>query len=174
MIIKFSLIWYFLAKLPPLPEEVKAWSSRTGSWFMANSEEKPGLEIPKPWPWTCELVTEQCQCEHWFGHRETLPSNISLPRRKCDLPMMSSQICMTQYSQNDLVGQKYSNDISNSFIKIFNWRIMALQCCVGFCRTTRWTSHQYTCVPLLPSLPPTPTPSLASRLAYIHHHVWNR
>ena len=44
-----------------------------------------------------------------------------------------------------------------------NWRIIALQCCVGLCHTRVWISHNYIhiyCAPL--SLPPFP-PSHPSR-----------
>jgi len=44
----------------------------------------------------------------------------------------------------------------------FNWRIIALQCCVGFSHTSAWISHGYTYVPSLLKFPPTshPTPPL--------------
>ena len=42
---------------------------------------------------------------------------------------------------------------------IFNWRIIALQYCVGFCHTTTWISHKYTYDPSLLNISPTPTPS---------------
>ena len=39
---------------------------------------------------------------------------------------------------------------------IFNWRIIALECCVGFCHTITWTSREYTHITFLLILPATP------------------
>ena len=39
-------------------------------------------------------------------------------------------------------------------IYFFNWRIIALQCYVGFCHTAVWFSHKYTYVPSLLNLFP--------------------
>ena len=42
----------------------------------------------------------------------------------------------------------------------FNWRIIALQCYVGFCHTTMWIGHVYTYItPCWASFPPHPHPS---------------
>ena len=38
---------------------------------------------------------------------------------------------------------------------IFNWRIIALQYCVGFCHPSTWISHRYIYVPSLLNLPAT-------------------
>ena len=40
---------------------------------------------------------------------------------------------------------------------LFNWRKIALQCCVGFCHMTTRVSHNYTYIPSLWSLPPLPS-----------------
>ena len=40
---------------------------------------------------------------------------------------------------------------------VSNWRMSALQYCVGFCHTGTWISHRYTCVPShMNSRPPPP------------------
>ena len=46
---------------------------------------------------------------------------------------------------------------------IFNWRIIAIQYCVGFCHTAAWISHRYTYVPSLLNLSLTSHPSRLSQ-----------
>ena len=48
---------------------------------------------------------------------------------------------------------------------IFNWRIIALQCCVGFRHMPTWISHSYICVPSLLNLPLPFHPSHPPRLS---------
>ena len=62
---------------------------------------------------------------------------------------------------------------------IFNWRIIALQYCVGFCHISTWISHRYRYVRSLLNLPHTPShpswwsqsPSLSS-LSHITNPHW--
>ena len=50
---------------------------------------------------------------------------------------------------------------------IFNWRITVLQFCVGFCQTSAWISHRYTCVSSFLNLPLTPSPAHPSAAAQL-------
>ena len=43
-------------------------------------------------------------------------------------------------------------------VLIFNWRIIALQYCIGFCHTSTWIRHRYTHIPALLNLPPSSHP----------------
>ena len=54
----------------------------------------------------------------------------------------------------------------------FNWRIIALQYCVGFCHTSTWISHRYIYVPSLLKLAPTshPIPPLQIVTEYWFEH----
>ena len=52
--------------------------------------------------------------------------------------------------------------LNNLFV--FNWQIIALQYCVGFCHTSKWISHRYTYITFLLNLLPlhhTPLHSFA-------------
>ena len=61
------------------------------------------------------------------------------------------------YSLHSLSLSVRSKKLWSLFFKnlfIFNWRIIALQCCVGFCHTSAWSRHWYTNVlSLLKPLP---------------------
>ena len=49
------------------------------------------------------------------------------------------------------------------FLKfIFNWRIIVLQCCIGFCHTTTCISYKNTYIPSLLSCPSTTTTPIPS------------
>ena len=58
------------------------------------------------------------------------------------------------------------NFVGAIFKFIFNWKIITLQYCVGFCHISTWVSHRYTYALSLLNLPPTfPTSSHSSRLS---------
>ena len=50
-------------------------------------------------------------------------------------------------------GKSQNHFFKNLFV--FNWRIIALQYCVGVCHTSTRVSHRYAYVPSLLSLPPS-------------------
>ena len=68
----------------------------------------------------------------------------------------------------------YSGEIFKNLF-IFNWRIIALQCCVGFCQTSASINRRYTRVPSLLNLPPASPPSSSppSHPSYVvtEHHA---
>ena len=73
--------------------------------------------------------------------------------------------------------QMHSSYMDFFFKYIFNWRIIALQCCVGFCHTSMWIRYiyiyiyiyiyMYVCIYVSMNLPATP--SHPSRLSQSPH-----
>jgi len=67
--------------------------------------------------------------------------------------------------QNDMI-------VFLHFLKfIFNWKIIALQCCTGFFCTITWISHKYTYVPSLLNFPLTPTTFLNWSVVALQCHI---
>ena len=60
-------------------------------------------------------------------------------------PTVHSSVCLHIYE-------------SVLFFFNFNWKLITLQYCSGFCRTLTWISHRCTCVPI-PNPLPLPSPS---------------
>ena len=58
---------------------------------------------------------------------------------------------------------------SNVFI--FNWKIIALQSCIGFCHISTWISHRYIYVLSLLNLPPTSHP-IPPLYIFTQHQIW--
>ena len=48
----------------------------------------------------------------------------------------------------------------------FSWRIIALQCCEGFCHTSTWIGSRYICISLILNPHPPPSPPHPSGLSW--------
>ena len=70
---------------------------------------------------------------------------------------------ITEFGQKIYIHNSYGTMAGSGFF-IFNWRVIALQCCAGFCHTALWISHKYTHVHSLlkPSPPSTELTHLGS------------
>ena len=102
----------------------------------------------------------------------------SLPKSKYFKISLCLETCLETDVQLLVMGIKYSNSPTYEealfwehilflffffltyFLKImFNWRIIALQYCVGFYQTSAWISRRFTYIPSHLSIPPTPLSS---------------
>ena len=75
--------------------------------------------------------------------------------------LMNSKILLALKVLNKGLGPCMQTGCIKFFKILFNWRLITLQYCGGFCHTLTWISHGYTCVPHPepPShLPPHPIP----------------
>ena len=85
------------------------------------------------------------------------------------LTFQSQSICYCiSFTPSDII---FVNSLPSFLNFIFNWRVIALQYCDGFCHPSTWISHRYTYVPSLLNLPPTfhPIPPL---WVVTEHQIW--
>ena len=75
------------------------------------------------------------------------------------------------YNTQDLKGVQDLINFKKIHLFIFNWRMIALQYCVGFCHLSTQISHRYTYVPSLLNSPLTSHP--ISALYFVtQHQIW--
>ena len=95
----------------------------------------------------------------------------SMIRKLLSLKMlMITNVC---YLKDNLTGINFSNHIF-VFLKFiyFNWRILVLRYCVGFCHTSMWASHSRLMPPPSWTSLPSSTPLSCHRapdLGSLHH-----
>ena len=87
-------------------------------------------------PWLCEDLLLYL---FWLSDR---------PLHSPGLPGLQPHRCFTSVLSNHLLTLLL-------FFFFFNWRIVALQYCVGCCHISTWISRRYTYVPSLFNFPPT-------------------
>ena len=94
-----------------------------------------------------------------------LPRRLLPPPPPCPLCTLSCPLAFKIW------GQRTSSPEALFKFIYFNWKIITLQYCDGFCHTSTWISHRYTCVP--PILNPTPT-SLPTLSLWVvpEHWLW--
>ena len=103
----------------------------------------------------------------------TQRSNLDLPHCRQTLYCLSHQWS----GKVQLLGFCFNCDslyLSLSSFKnlfIFNWKIIALQYCIGFCCVSTWISHRYTCIRSLLNLPPTSHP-IPLLWVLTEHQIW--
>ena len=105
--------------------------------------------------WRAQSVTQPCGCqESWemqFLLRQLLPRDGST---------RGKEEHKFQYRTSHLCSISLAILLFVFFLIFFNWRIIALQCCIGFCCKTMQINHDNMCISPLLSPHPPPIPSL--------------
>ena len=113
-----------------IPSEwMKAW---VNEWIEGHNrwQECRGLGCVLALPWCC-----------------CLRSSFSLKEWGCGLLLWASQAGQFQGEVKVVPGASFLRFFLLKLILIFNWRIIALQYCIGFCHTATWISHRYAMSP---------------------------
>ena len=110
---------------------------------------------------TCTSCIGRWSLNHWTTREVTLflifedvhtdfhSGCTNLHSQKC------IRIDFAPYPYQHLIFFYFSPHLKKNNVFIFNWRIITLPCCVGFCHTSARISHWYTYLLSLLNLPPT-------------------
>ena len=106
--------------------------------------------------------------ENWPSSSNRLYQISSIPAHRCFLTCVCLLLSESKEHLSAWTCYLWPHILTCSFFKksfwnfknLFNcnWRRVALQSCVGLCRTSPWISHQCTCGPSLLNLPPASLP----------------
>ena len=122
---------------------------------MSNSLQPLGMQharlfCPSPTPGAC---SNSCPSNQWC--HPTISSSV-IPFSSClqscpaseSFPMVWSPYCPRDSQESSTPQFKSINSSALSFIFFFfNWRLITLQYCSGFCHTLTWISHGVTHIP---------------------------
>ena len=133
--------WIFIRRTDAEAETPILWPPDAKSWLIGKDP-----DAGKDWRQEEKGMTEDEMVgwHHWFnGHEfEQTPGNgEGQGSLACCSPWGRKELDMTEQLNNN---------------KIFNWRISALQYCVGFCHASTLISHRHTYVLFLLIPPPPP------------------
>ena len=141
------------------------WSSDAKNWLIWKD-----LDAGKDWGREEKTENEMVGWHHWLdGHEfEQTPGD---GEGQGSLHVAVHGVTKSQTQLSDWIISSllkavvvmicFNRKINSFFVFIFNWRLVTLQYCIGFCHTLTWISHRCTCVPHFepPShLPPHPIP----------------
>ena len=90
----------------------------------------------------------------------SLSSPFASPLGNISVSTLVASSVWTALSHGDISKDVRNNLVLNcTFKPVFNWRVIALQCCVSACRPSAWINGLYTYLPSVLSLRPTSLPS---------------
>ena len=123
----------------------------------------------RPWCWETLKAGEEVDDRGWHGWMASLIwwTRVSIGSRVCWWTGRPG-VLQSMWSQRE--GQDWATELNWLLVKMayrflnihyayllsFNWRILTLQCCIGFCHTTTWNSLKYTYISSFLNLPPLP------------------
>ena len=140
------------------------WNSNTlATWG------KELTHLKRPWCWERLKAGGEGDDRGWHGWMASLIwwTRVSIGYRVCWWTGRPG-VLQSMWSQRE--GQDWATELNWLLVKMayrflnihyayllsFNWRILTLQCCIGFCHTTTWNSLKYTYISSFLNLPPIP------------------